>query len=150
MEFKSLHNSSLDVKWTTFRVSAFRGCNCLFSFDHFPVLHGYFEVILLGYSIEFMVKQSPATDIKPYLTWPKSIYHGPRYTLQGHFENQWTTQTCRKPTDVEKPGDTVNPSSTGKGITRWGVSKTRTPASWVRLGMYSIWFTNKSRVRPVK
>lgn len=59
-------------------------------------------------------------------------------------------QTCRKPIEVENPGDTVNPSSTGKGMFRWVVSKTRTPASWLRLGMYSIWFINKSSVRPAR
>lgn len=47
------------------------------------------------------------------------------------------TQTFRKPIDVANPGETVKPSSTGKGILRSAVSKTRTPASWLRLGMYS-------------
>ena len=58
------------------------------------------------------------------------------------------TQTCLKPIEVENPGDTVKPSSTGKGMLRCGVSRTRTPASWLMLGMYSSWFTNKSSVRP--
>ena len=57
-------------------------------------------------------------------------------------------QTFRKPIDVANPGETVKPSSTGKGMLRSAVSKTRTPASWLRLGMYSPWFTNKSSVRP--